>query len=633
MKLLQILLIAAILISLPLNAQSTERNKTHKEKQDYISRTSVAPSFNFNGKNTGSKVSAIDWFIYDSLANAYSFFSDDQMPFNYIPELQKLVMIHRGAIDIDRNTSYTGDDTKNNYLFSTSEDWGQTWADQILVYNSKTENVGNGRYPSCYLYDLDGSDALVFTGPVTDGNGWAGVISGIYWQGTNAFSFTENFTKDFRTYEWGTGSYMYGGVEEGNPWAMAIGTVMPPEGERDFTTNGNLAYRKTLDFSTWNNVIPPQWSTDMFIEVADVGFRPNEFVSLQSLEDGTLYAASFGNFKSGEFEDRPEPGVSISTDNGETWSEYNVFPYSLTVDYINANGALADSTSWTYGGSFVLLGENEYSFFLHLRELNDLITDEEELHHIVEVYWNGSNWSLKKVAETNRFFIAYLPGQDGQAPSNQTGFEIHARRTVDGNGVVVKWIDFVDENFEPNRTSTSTTDIFVVARKKDGQWNEKLNITTDVEMDRTTWLPSMVPNSMTDIPILKTNTIPDPNLSPEENSTNQRQLENDQYIMMGFFTPNPTGVEDNNEISYITGIYPNPATTSFEFNFDMPKAGNAHIEIFDITGAGTGFVVEKYFDYGMNSIEINTGRLSSGAYLITLTVDGIRSSELLNINK
>ena len=67
--------------------------------------------------------------------------------------------------------------------------------------------------------------------------------------------------------------------------------------------------------------------------------------------------------------------------------------------------------------------------------------------------------------------------------------------------------------------------------------------------------------------------------------------------------------------------YPNPFNPATKIKFQLPKAGNAKIEIFDPIGRLVTTLINNTFEPGNYEIEFNGGNLSSGIYFYRLTTD------------
>ncbi|MFW5702018.1 MAG: hypothetical protein ACOCX7_03640, partial [Bacteroidota bacterium] len=280
------------------------------------------------------KIQAIGFEILDSLQNAYSYYSDTQQPFIYNKEFDKLITIHRGALPRES----ASDDILDNLFFKTSEDWGSSWTEDIMVYNSRTSGAGGmARYPSCYGFGFENEMGIVFTAPITGGSGWEGFANGIYLPAFGALSLqTDDFQKDDRTYTWGTDAGIIGGIVDDNPYAIAVGAVIPPEGQRDIYSNNNLAYRRSdASFASFDIVVPDAWASDKFdpMDEQSLDNRKNSIIGLKKGDDGVMYMGVVGVFTDPAGADKLTLGVSASEDLGQNWSDFVVLPYSVINPY------------------------------------------------------------------------------------------------------------------------------------------------------------------------------------------------------------------------------------------------------------------------------------------------------------
>lgn len=65
-----------------------------------------------------------------------------------------------------------------------------------------------------------------------------------------------------------------------------------------------------------------------------------------------------------------------------------------------------------------------------------------------------------------------------------------------------------------------------------------------------------------------------------------------------------------------TALYPNPATDQVTIDFSLPEKGKLSIGLYQANGLLLNTICDKFFDGGDHQIDINTGKLSSGIYLI-----------------
>ena len=148
------------------------------------------------------KIQEVDYMILDSLWNGFSYFSYRQQPFVYHPETGTLVTIKRGALS--RDDEDAGTNTLDNLFYRTSDDWGYSWTDPMLVYNAKADQPRYyARYPSIYPFIFEEDLVYIYTSPLTDGDGWQGFLNGIYYGAPiNTFSANYSLDIDGNNYGW-----------------------------------------------------------------------------------------------------------------------------------------------------------------------------------------------------------------------------------------------------------------------------------------------------------------------------------------------------------------------------------------------------------------------------------------------
>ncbi len=588
----------------------------------------IAPALpNSVFKSHNDKVLSVDFQILDSLANAYSYFTESQQPFVYIPEIGQLITIKRGFWDIDRYPYYNGDNTKNNLFIRYSTDWGQSWSDPVLVYKVQPGQYYNwwARYPSVYAFDYDGDIAYVYTAPCTNGSGWVGFVNGLYYQDNYFQSYSKSFTwQDGNRYNWGgTDSRIVGGMDNGEPYAMAAGTLMI-EGGLPLTLTSHLGYRRTSDFDKWNEVIPPQWQADRFKTPVstDDSVRTSLIAGFKFANDGNLYMAAYANFANHPL-NRFYFGVSKSTDLGKTWSDFDIAPPELFDSYLQEYGLSVGVITWSLP-QFVPLGNDNYSFLVNINEdtTQTFRLYEEALHQLVEVYKENGIWGVRKVADLTGFVLAYVPA----GTRNQLGEESQLVASVDGNYLLAKWVDFVDVIVNDTVYRRATNDVFVAVRKLNSPvWSRAKNITESLDYDRITWVPDKIPNDLKNIPLIKLESIPIEGQDPAEARLRQRTLDTvPQYVVFGFFNADDIlGVEVNELATEVDiKVYPNPTEGIgvVEFVTDAPSL--ISINIFDVLGRKVMNIFEGRTFSGYQAIQFRTDGLVSGTYNLVFNING-----------
>lgn len=606
----------------------SEQISVGKYSSQSFQKKEIVPTLpNYVLKSQKDKILSVDFQIFDSLANAYSYFTESQQPFVYVPAIGQLITIKRGFWDIDRYSEYNGDDTKNNLFVRYSTDWGQSWSDPKLVYKVQPGQYFNwfARYPSVYAFDYEGDIAYVYTAPCTNGSGWIGFVNGLYYQDNYFTSYSKSFTwQDGNRYNWGgTDSRIVGGMENGEPYAMAVGTLMI-EGGLPLTLTSHLGYRRTNDFDKWNEVIPPQWQADKFKTPvsSDDSVRTSLIAGFKFADDGNLYMAAYANFADHPL-NRFYFGVSKSTDLGKTWSDFDIAPPDLFDSYLQEYGLSVGVITWSLP-QFVPLGNNEYSFLVNINEdtTQTFRLYEEALHQLVEVYKQNGIWGVRKVADLTGYVLAYV------APTsrNQLGEESQLVLSVDGNYLLAKWVDFVDVVVNDTVFRRATNDIFVAVRELSSpQWSRQKNITESIDYDRITWVPDRIPNDLKNIPLIKLESIPIEGQDPADARLRQRMLDTvPQYVMLGFFDADDAlKVETKDNAGEVkVKVYPNPTEDIVVVEFVTDASASLSIDMFDVYGRKIMNIFEGKTFSGYQAIQFRADGLASGTYNLVLNING-----------
>jgi hypothetical protein len=359
-----------------------------------------------------------------------------------------------------------------------------------------------------------------------------------------------------------------------------------------------------------------------------------EVLGIRRDGNGKMYLGVYGSFVAGEYADRADPAISISEDNGATWSEFDICPRSLLRDYATSIGVQPDSVANNWSSKdFVVFDNGDVSFamqFLEIDQLRDASTWKRE---IIEVYKEEGAWGIRKIAD-NSLYLVYIDVTDETTGDrlNQMDTELQLSRTVDGTSLLAKWIGLQGMDWENDRFSTS--DVMIATRKKTSKtWSDTVNVTNDTFLDRCSWIPDLLPNDLQDIPLLKLITSPDEDdIELDSMFTKQFYAEVPQYLLMGYFNTT-VGVEDNENIvsedSY--NVYPNPATDYVEVTFNLSKDGNINIELYNELGSKVKEIYNGYLVSGLRAVSFKTLDLPAGAYYCVINHNGNNITKQVNI--
>ncbi len=620
---------AALLLAAGATAQTTSTRgiaESANNRMAHGERTTQGLNVNPLHNLSASSPAEAQYRVLDSLLNAFSYFSNGQEPLQYDAASNTLVTIMRGAPG------------KSDQLFvRMSTDMGQTWSEPHGPLNASVS--GLARYPSIKIINKNNSanraDLLYyFTYPVTTGESF-----GSYFQGFLDGSFTP-----LSAPEGNSGVTVDGELQ---PWSSDSRSVVSADGNVVISAgsmeNNHLGIRRyDLNSGLLTAYIPPQWNATNFVDPEDANSRTAVIVGMDRDAAGTMYAGIYSRFPDLETDGRraqPYPAVATSSDNGTTWSNWDILPPSLLMQYAESQGANPDSTIIGYSGhDFVVTGNGNFSFVANLFEVNDDLGEGEAVTQLVEVYKNNGQWGIRKVADASGLVLAYLP-VDGDESSNQLGNEPQISRTADGSGLIVKWVDFVNYNYEEDINgdgvdgdTLTTTDVFVAGRKLDGtSWSGMKNVTETPIADRVTWIPNIIVNNYANIPLLTVQAaVTDEQVTlADQLVLSQRELAaTTQYInLTNFDASSVASVSQGGSVTASSGMtlnpaYPNPATAEAAIGFSLKNAGQATLDVWNVMGERVANLFSGNAEAGEHTAKIQVAALPAGTYYYTLKSGG-----------
>ncbi len=90
----------------------------------------------------------------------------------------------------------------------------------------------------------------------------------------------------------------------------------------------------------------------------------------------------------------------------------------------------------------------------------------------------------------------------------------------------------------------------------------------------------------------------------------------------GIITSNNQQLLDIPESYRLHQNYPNPFNPTTKISFELAKAGNAELSVFDIRGVKVKTLINKLMSAGTHVVDFNASNLPSGVYFYSLHVDG-----------
>jgi hypothetical protein len=610
-------------------------NNYPSDTPEHIKTVSLEDMVPYKSKDIGTH--NVTWNVFDSLGNSYSYFYLlTNKAFVYDKISGRYITIKRGFYQTGTEPAGEPPNSKNDVFVRWSDDLGKTWDEQVLVYNHKEWGFGEGRYPSVYGFEYDGTFSVGFCIPlVNEAVGeWYGHAWGFWNSDYDAVvSHDQSLTVDGSAFSWSTDNRVYCEGMGDDIVYQSVSEITPVAGTETISNANNIAYRKSANLTTPEKVVPPQWASNVFREVDEPGSgRFNQQVGFGPIAGDDMYMAVYGNFIV-ESVIKNKPAVSISNDKGDTWSDFNIIPNSVIDVYAEIEHNITienpgDSIIFDWQTkSFVMLPNGDFSYIMKALIANY----GERSTKIVEVYNEGGRWGIRTIADITGAYIVYADVTTTAGDRvNPSDIELQGAVSFDGTKIVAKWVDLI--GYDPEMGNFETTDVFVATREVGkSDWSEKMNITNSDEIDRSTMLPDFVPNDLKDIPLLKMRTI-DYSTNPEEVRTAQFNAGDPQHLVVGHFDTE-VSVEDQNESKSfaIKRIYPNPADQEATILFTTDGYGSCTVDIYDVMGKKLQQNLVNNLSAGERFITLNTSTLPVGTYYVSLRLNGQSITEIMNV--
>jgi|GEM_PF-2185420 len=639
-------------LTLVLNFSNLFAERDYNLESKEMLRKNFNPSQNikFDGilpyKNINNKIAALTWTPFDSLANSLTMMNDKINPISKDPLSGNMALIMRGSHEVTEE-GFAKSNSKNNLFLKTSTDDGLTWGNKELIYSNEDFSYGEARYPSIFVLNKGNATTpdieylYTYSLVVETTGAWNGFGTGLKGEIGNSSERQETFAQNGNEYKWGRS---FTSVTTGQPgWSIAdskitgwfnqttstnilcTGPVTPlPTG--NINDNSNIAYRLiNNDLTEKKQEIPSQWRSQLFTDVTTTDSRTNTIVDVKRTSGGTIYSAVFGSIKN---RDEVTGGknsfaVSTSNDDGNSWSELEIFPWSNIEAYINNLGAglVASEFSLPYwSNSFVVKENGDYSYFTFLIESSETKLRTEEAYHIVELFKENGQYGVRKVADnTSRTWVPYFDN-DGAQAGNGKNYELQVSMTADGENYVAKWVELTGEMWPTDSTfQFQSSDIFFSTRKANSNtWTKKYNITNDEFMDRCVWMPDVLTNDITKIPLFRVQS------KGTDDVANQRRYLSSQLIMSSYFDLNEiiiASVDDEIITNENIHIYPNPASSNSILTFNLQNPKQVKVIVYDNLGNEILVPFNDFAKEGINYVNLDVTNITTGAYFVAILID------------
>jgi len=595
---------------------------------------------NYHPKVSNNKILAEElvWYKIDSLANSLSYHSRSTTPFVYSEKYKLLGTIKRGEKNPDEQ-GVNETNTKNNLFLRLSSDLGKTWEKPVVLYDEFKYGYGGGRYPSMNFFEFEGEIHVAWTGSLVNeaAGEWKGYVTGLSSKSLGTELVKSEKCKDGNnTYDWGVSDASIAGGAKGSAFILyGINGVTPAGGS--LTDNGNIGYRVTEDLLPIKTGIPPQWKSSVFYPVDTVASVPKELIGIRFRKNGDWYLGVNGNFVTNPEVQAAKLGFSISSDKGNTWSNFTINPPSLFKDYGASIGLNPDSCYIGYHSKdFTVMENGDVWFVVLFVEGNQAKAYADRKFQVLAVKYENAtgNWSVTKLADVQGLWVNFLDDQ-GNTVGSASDIELEISKTADEKYLVAKWLDLMDVTWtNVDQYTYKTNDMFVtVFDVANNKWYPAVNLTNDNLMIRDTHMPEELPNDLSNIPIMGLHTIFD---ETENYYTAFRQYLRKQWVLLANVNVkqviNANSVEEKTSLSQFVNLYPNPASNETVLSINS-NGEYTKIFITDALGKTITIITEGILSEGMHFFNINTTNLINGTYFVNIQSNKQIQTRLLNVIK
>lgn len=314
--------------------------------------------------------------------------------------------------------------------------------------------------------------------------------------------------------------------------------------------------------------------------------------------------------------------LTSSTDEGLTWTSWENFDWksipqlSAFDDFGTMDGRIAHD--------FVVDANGKAHIFFSVVD-TDAVAPED--FKIVELYQTTNGWNGNIVATRFSSF------HSGFGTLSQTDNELEACLSEDRNVIVVKWIDASSEG------DTNGSDIFVRAKKINGDWGEIINVTnTNTGTRHRDMLTRLAPRceniSGNAITIYLTETRQLTNV-PDDS------LDYTKPVGIWFakatipVLPNTVAEQTGNKPAHIMlyNNYPNPFNPVTVLRYSISVNGNVSLKVFDMAGKEVATVFSGYQTAGKYEATFDASQFASGIYFCTLQAGNFSATEKMVLAK
>ncbi len=593
------LLIACCIILVAPSVLGGRRAESRAEKtlplavDDGSTRQSTSVGYYIPGLD---QPTTLTWIAVDTMQNAFGPASRGIKPIAYDSATNIVALIHRAA------TSYG--QSSGELWYNISRDAGATWR-RVGALNSGVELLS--RYPSCAISNpTNSSDTstvlFVYAAPqlLAGGAAFGRIMYGVDFPiGANAALAFQSQQPD---------ESFWSNV---NIWTANASPVVNWVIYRRGTVVYDDLYRfRTVDFSTIEQGVPPTWAATNFNNAFGLDIRGQE-------RNGLHYFGKWGQW-TGDLNQVDNPGYSVSTDGGATWSAWT----RPLPDFRSIPGIGGSKDWWSYGGpgaysfDMVVDANNRVHFFGVIVDTATLQRD------LVEIYETATGWASKMIKSNLNpsTLLTY-------ATLNQMGNHINASTNRGGNVMAVVWLDAAPGDTLP--------DIWFSWRRiDDASWATARNLTETPGFAELLLhaAPTLKTNSPTSYTMFLGRSYEAGVTTYPPNDLNPTVFYAAAYTFT--LTDVPGGKEGNVPQAFVLSQnYPNPFNPATKISFTLPVGSDVTLKVYNMLGQEVATMVNGYRSAGTYEVEFNAAGLASGVYYYTLRAGSFTATRKMLLTK
>lgn len=84
----------------------------------------------------------------------------------------------------------------------------------------------------------------------------------------------------------------------------------------------------------------------------------------------------------------------------------------------------------------------------------------------------------------------------------------------------------------------------------------------------------------------------------------------------------PSGVDDFSSNKVQMNIYPNPANSEININYETVEAGVVSLKLYEVTGSEISVISEHYESSGAHNMQLPVDQLTNGMYILAISLNG-----------